>query len=255
MRCGFCNKFYKKIDFILFDIIIYMSITKKVQHLKKMKTTAYIQNLGVCVIVLAFIASACTDENLLSIMDSEKQAATISFPGTENAPYWTSTEWTAWGAAVYIDYSDGTVNADEFSGNLHYVRCVANVNPGGTGSDVQEFHSVYFPIAATGQRKSYAEGDDGYFSGFLPSQSFQNNNNGTVTDLVTGLIWTRCSLGPDGIVDTTPLCTGVHQKYIWADAVNACLNLKHAGRSDWFLPTLSELASLVDYGRANPAIR
>ncbi len=203
------------------------------------------------------LLTQCTADNMLELMDEERKAATSAFPGTENNVYWTSTEWTELGAAVYVDFRDGSVNADDFSKDpQNFVRCVANVDAGGTPSkDAQEFHSVYFPIAATGQVKSYAEGDDGYHKDMLPTQAFVNNHDGTVTDAVTGLVWLRCSLGESGLPDNTEICKNVHVKYKWADAVNACLNLEYAGRNDWFLPTFSELTSLVDYGRANPAIK
>lgn len=221
----------------------------------KIKKRECMRYLAGFIIGAVFCLYSCTDENVLGLMDLEKQAATQAFPGTEYSPYWTSTEWTSCGAAVYVDFSDGTVNADEYPGNMHYVRCVANVDPGGVGSDPQEFHSVYFPIAATGQKESIREGDDGYYQSHLTPLNFRKNSDGTVTDTISGLIWTRCSLIEGGIPDSTALCTEVHKKYEWADALDACLNLEYAGRSDWFLPTLPELSSLVDYGRANPAIR
>lgn len=220
-----------------------------------MKKRLYMRFLAGCIFTVISFISGCTDEEMLALMDAEKQAATQVFPGTEYSPYWTSTEWTSVGAAVYVDFTDGNVNADVYPGNVNYVRCVANVDPGGTGTDPQEFHAVYFGISASGQIKSFVEGDDGFYKSQLPSQSFRNNGDGTVTDMITGLVWTRCSLGSNGTVDSSELCTGVHQKYEWTDAINACLNLEYAGRIDWFLPTFSELVSLVDYGRANPAIR
>jgi hypothetical protein len=68
----------------------------------------------------------------------------------------------------------------------------------------------------------------------------------TVTDDVTGLMWQRtvptnqCPSDPDGV------CT-------WADAQSYCDNLRLGGSSDWRLPTLPELFSLLDMGRL-PAI-
>lgn len=206
---------------------------------------------------MMFVAvNYCTSDNIKSAIDEEITASTIAFPGTEKEPYWTVTEWTSLGAAVYVDFRDGSVNADEYPENLYYVRCVANVDPGDNPvNDPQEFHAMYFNISATGQQKVFVEGDDGYYAEQLPSQRFQNNGNGTITDLNTGLVWTRCSLSADGKVDSTPLCTDAHEKYEWADAIDACLNLEYGGRGDWFLPTFAELVSLVDYSKGNPAIR
>jgi hypothetical protein len=42
--------------------------------------------------------------------------------------------------------------------------------------------------------------------------------------------------------------------YAWADAITACEGLTYAGHSDWRLPNVKELQSIVDYGRVSPAI-
>jgi hypothetical protein len=60
----------------------------------------------------------------------------------------------------------------------------------------------------------------------------------TVTDLGTGLIWQRGHL-----VAMT-----------WLDALDACESLDLAGQTDWRLPTLKELQTLVDDRRLQPSI-
>ncbi len=70
-------------------------------------------------------------------------------------------------------------------------------------------------------------------------ESYTDNGDGTVTDSVTGLIWQQA----------VP-ATG----YVWADAVAYCQTLTLAGHSDWRLPSLIELVSIVDYGQYNPSI-
>jgi len=70
----------------------------------------------------------------------------------------------------------------------------------------------------------------------LPNpQSYTDNGDGTVLDDVTGLVWQES-------VDA--------MQYTSASAAQHCLD---QGGS-WRLPTLIELASLVDYTRFNPAI-
>jgi hypothetical protein len=69
--------------------------------------------------------------------------------------------------------------------------------------------------------------------------SYTDNGDGTVTDNVTGLMWQQA-------VPAT--------KSAWADAVAYCQALTLAGHGDWRLPSMIELASIVDYGRENPSI-
>jgi hypothetical protein len=68
-------------------------------------------------------------------------------------------------------------------------------------------------------------------------ESYTDNQDGTVTDSVTGLMWQQS-------VPTT--------KYTWADAVAYCPTLTLAGRNDWRLPSRIELVSIVDPGQASP---
>ena len=73
---------------------------------------------------------------------------------------------------------------------------------------------------------------------------FVDNHDGTVTDDRTGLTWMRCSMGQswDG---TT--CTGTAGNYDWSEA--KALRSTYVGYSDWRLPTMRELYTLVDFGR------
>lgn len=71
--------------------------------------------------------------------------------------------------------------------------------------------------------------------------SFVDNNDGTVTDLDTNLIWEQ------HLVDKTFY-------YDWQGALDYCNNLNLAGHVDWRLPNRKELESLLDYNRSGPAI-
>ncbi len=72
-----------------------------------------------------------------------------------------------------------------------------------------------------------------------PPTASYSVTQGTVIDMVTGLQW-------EGAPPATPL--------VWEDAFNRCETLLLAGASDWRMPYRSELASLVDYTRHDPAI-
>lgn len=90
-----------------------------------------------------------------------------------------------------------------------------------------------------------------------PDARYQVNGNGTVTDLQTGLMWMRCSLGQtwDG---SNATCTGSASTYTWQLALQAAANLDqasgYAGYTDWRLPNLRELMSIVRYHCYSPAI-
>ncbi len=82
-----------------------------------------------------------------------------------------------------------------------------------------------------------------------PTADFTDNDDGTVTHKITGLTWKRCAEG-QGWTGTT--CTGSASVYTWADASG--LTSTFAGSSDWRLPLIDELGSLVERGANNPAI-
>ncbi len=64
--------------------------------------------------------------------------------------------------------------------------------------------------------------------------NFRDNDDGTVTDLATGLMWMKNDSG---------------YGMIWKEALEYCENLDFAGHSDWRLPNAKELQSIVDYTR------
>jgi len=89
--------------------------------------------------------------------------------------------------------------------------------------------------------------------------SYQDNGDGTVTDLNTMLMWEKKSM--DGSFHdvnkqfrwSSPVTDTV---WDWIDAVNTELGtgIGFAGYNDWRLPNVRELQSIVDYGRSNPAV-
>lgn len=84
-----------------------------------------------------------------------------------------------------------------------------------------------------------------------PTSRFTINDNGTVTDTQTGLMWMRCSLGQtwDGAT-----CTGETSIYTWRQALSASTDNNFAGFGDWYLPNIKELASIAELSCYNPAI-
>jgi len=90
-----------------------------------------------------------------------------------------------------------------------------------------------------------------------PALRYQDNGDGTVTDLNTGLMWEvkeaggtpgNCLAVLHGVSAT---CTWVEATGVWIAAVNA---EALAGYADWRIPNVKELHGLVDYGMSSPAI-
>ncbi|MCI5158113.1 MAG: DUF1566 domain-containing protein [Candidatus Electrothrix sp. AUS1_2] len=94
--------------------------------------------------------------------------------------------------------------------------------------------------AEEGERDSSAK------RGELPQKDktigqYIDHGDGTITDTKTGLMWKRCSEGLSG-----ENCEeGKAEKYNWNDAVKRFKDVDYAGYSDWRLPTIDELKTLV----------
>jgi hypothetical protein len=84
-----------------------------------------------------------------------------------------------------------------------------------------------------------------------PTADFVDNGNGTVTHGRTGLVWKRCAEGQNWSGST---CTGDVSFANWADALKAAVSASTAGFSDWRLPNIKELESIVEDKCASPSI-
>ncbi len=84
--------------------------------------------------------------------------------------------------------------------------------------------------------------------------SYTNNGNGTVTDHSTGLTWQKgtADTNNDGSITAGIYPAGDKKK--WLDALSWCETSTFAGYSDWRLPNVRELFSLVDTTTYNPSI-
>ena len=102
-------------------------------------------------------------------------------------------------------------------------------------------------LPKTGQTTSYTTGDDGDLERGVAwsNPRFTDNSNGTVTDNLTGLMWSKNANLPDGYMT-------------WQNALNYIASLNSgsglADYHDWRLPNKKELQSLIDYSNHEPAL-
>jgi|JI9StandDraft_2_1071091.scaffolds.fasta_scaffold71669_2 hypothetical protein len=78
------------------------------------------------------------------------------------------------------------------------------------------------------------------FVSMILSNSFLDNNDGTISDQATKLIWQKCSMGQKN----DSKCSGRITALSILDAEKNCNDLDLAGKK-WRLPSLKELQSLV----------
>jgi hypothetical protein len=79
------------------------------------------------------------------------------------------------------------------------------------------------------------------------SPSYRDNGDGTVTDLVTGLMWSQSpDTDGDGRIEAT-------DKLTYAEAVSYTASYRAGGHSDWRLPTIKELYSLILFSGVDPS--
>ena len=105
-------------------------------------------------------------------------------------------------------------------------------------------------VERTGQMVSYVEGDDGDLQPGLPLpyHRFTDNEDGTVTDNATGLIWMKDAdaIGISGYPSCSAFCGEL------ADGTAGLTDGSRPG--DWSVPTIKELESLIDFGNREPAL-
>ncbi len=117
-------------------------------------------------------------------------------------------------------------------------------------------HAAAIRLPQSGQTAVYAPTDDGALrtGTSWPSPRFTDNQDGTVIDNLTGLVWTRHAAPPQGII-REHVAAG-DGALSWQQALDCIGRLNaenYLGFSDWRLPNLNELASLIYQGQESPA--
>lgn len=136
-------------------------------------------------------------------VDQNPEIDTDYFPNSKATIYWSSTS--------YVNIMNRAWRVDFYTGK----------------SQTYDKSSTYFVRAVRG----------GSAIGNLI-----DNNDGTVTDTATGLMWQQFK-----IEDEVPRST-------WEDALIHCESVSYAGYSDWRLPNIKELLSIVNHDAYDPAV-
>jgi hypothetical protein len=109
-----------------------------------------------------------------------------------------------------------------------------------------------FGLPKTGQTWGPWEGYDGYYKKGYPltGAHFTDNGNNTITDNATGLMWIKnpVLLGAGWVVSPTAPTKD------FDTAIDDCIALNYAGYSDWRLPNVNEMNSIMNFGGSWPVI-
>jgi hypothetical protein len=133
---------------------------------------------------------------------------------------------------------------------IDYVSTVAGGSLSGADFAAYDGTNARVALSRTGQTRTYAPGDDGDALQGLswPPARFTDNQDGTVTDQATGLVWLKNA--------------GALGQATWSAAITAATQLASGAAGladgskagDWRLPNLNELESLVDVSASGPAL-
>ena len=83
-----------------------------------------------------------------------------------------------------------------------------------------------------------------------PTADFTDHGNGTVTHQPTGLMWKQCMEGLSG----AGCSSGAVSSLTWQQALQLADGHIFAGYSDWRLPNIKELRSIVERACSSPAV-
>ena len=89
-----------------------------------------------------------------------------------------------------------------------------------------------------------------YAASQFDAARFVDNSDGTVSDVVTGLMWKRCPEGLSG----EDCSNGSASTLVWGGSMKAARDSTYAGYDDWRLPNMKEMQTLVDVTKNNPAL-
>ncbi|CAN7554945.1 Lcl domain-containing protein [Duganella sp. LjRoot269] len=202
------------------------------------------------------VVTAYQTNNHTSVQATTDANGNYSFSGLMTG---TQTRYEIWatkaGYGFYPVPANGSATALKSDHNALYrmvlsYMATSGSNVTGGNFDAYDGSNRLLNLAASGQQTSYAAGDDGALKNGLawPTGRFVDLQNGSVSDKLTGLVWTR-----------NAACFSARN---WLDALaavkqmaNGMCGLSDGSKAgDWRLPNVIELESLVDISRSNPAL-
>lgn len=130
-----------------------------------------------------------------------------------------------------------------------YVSTVMNGQRAFFGVNFADGRIKGYPQAGNPKRQEYyvrfVRGNPDY-----GNNNFVDNGNATISDLATGLTWTKNDSGHKTFRRSISGFTRQSGGLNWQEALSFCENLTFAGTSDWRLPNAKELHSILDYTRS-----
>lgn len=169
-----------------------------------------------------------TIKELYSLMDFDGQDIDPTSTNTNNQTPFIDEDYFEF---KYGDLTDGDriIDSQWITNNIYNSKVMNNE---------ECFFGVNF---ADGRIKCYPTANKTFYMRLVRGMNsygtndFIDNNNGTVTDNITGLTWQQTDNG-----------RGIE----WPEALDYCENLDLAGYQDWRLPNIKELQYIVDYSRS-----
>jgi hypothetical protein len=146
----------------------------------------------------------------------------------------------AYGSGTSANLGDRVIDCQDWSAT-RYVSTTMNGNQTIFGVNFADGRLKGYPLYAPGSNNTvgqvnyvrYVRGNASY-----GVSDFTNNGDGTITDLATGLMWSKADSG-----------RGMNwgDALAWAQSQNAA---NYLGHSDWRLPNAKELHTILDYTRS-----
>jgi hypothetical protein len=183
-------------------------------------------------------------------IDSAFNNGTDSFT-RPTGTYWSSTTFPSVpGQAYGVSFTTGaSLLGSKTSATNFFVRAVRGAITASTAGVLKTGQTKCWDSAGT-EITCTGTGQDGEFQKGV-ALSYTDNGDGTITDNATRLMWEKL-----GNLDFTANFSDPHDvdnnTYTWAQAFQKIADLNtanFAGYSDWRLPNIMELESLIYYGR------